>query len=181
MFFPNLNIVITGPESSGKTWLSRSLSEHYETIWTPEFTRSYLKTIDRPYVEEDLLIIAKTQLEKQKSDLLLANRFLFSDTGLLVLKIWSEVKFGRCAPWIDRELKNGHYDLFLLCAPDLPWVYDPLRENPDDRALLFERYETTLKRFELPYAVITGEGEARLLNATQAVERFLLTPGISQY
>ncbi len=99
--FPKLNIVVTGPESSGKTWLAKALSAHYKTIWTPEFARSYLQKMNRAYVEEDLLVIAQNQLDQQKKNLQLVDRLLFSDTGLLVMKIWSEYKYGRTNP-MDR-------------------------------------------------------------------------------
>ncbi len=170
--FPKQRIVITGPESSGKTWLSKALSTHYKTIWTPEFARSYLEEIKRPYEETDLLIMARKQLELQPKTLKKPPHF-FYDTGLLVLKIWSEFKYGRTHPWIDQELSADHYDLFLLCRPDLPWQYDPLRENPEERDLLFKVYEDTLKSLQLPFEIITGEGENRLQNAIKVVDTFL--------
>jgi NadR type nicotinamide-nucleotide adenylyltransferase len=172
-FFPKLHIVITGPESSGKSWLAGKLSSHYNTICTPEYARSYLNSLQRDYAEEDLLEIAKIQLSHQQADLQKVNQILFSDTGLIVLKIWSEFKYGRVHPWIDKELTNGHYDFFLLCAPDLPWTFDPLRENPSDRQELFHLYEKTLMSLNLPYVVVYGKDDSRLFNAINAVEEFL--------
>ena len=171
--FPKQRIVITGPESSGKTWLSEALSKHYNTIWTPEYARSYLDEINRPYEEADLLIIAQKQLELQNKDLKKAPNLLFCDTGLLVLKIWSAFKYGRTHPWINQELSADHYDLFLLCTPDLPWQYDPLREHPEERDILFKVYEDTLKALQLPYEIISGKGETRLHNAIKIVDTFL--------
>ena len=60
-----VKIVIFGPESTGKTTLSRQLATHYNTVWVPEFARDYLqekwntsKEICKP---EDILPIAKGQ------------------------------------------------------------------------------------------------------------------------
>ncbi|KAA3637657.1 MAG: ATPase [Bacteroidetes bacterium] len=171
--FPKLNVVVTGPESSGKTWLANALSAHYKTIWTPEFARSYLKQIDRPYEEKDLLVIAQNQLDQQKKDLQEVDRLLFSDTGLLVMKIWSTYKYGRTDPWIDHELANDHYDLYLLCYPDLDWEFDPLRENQDNRDELFHLYQNILDKQGLPYALINGQGDLRLQKAINAVDQLL--------
>jgi nicotinamide riboside kinase len=53
------------------------------------------------------------------------------------------------------------YDLILLCAPDLPWVPDSLREAPDlqQRNALFARY-----REILPKAVVIS-GRSRIEKA----------------
>ena len=55
-------IVITGPESSGKTTLAMSLATTFETAWVPEFARNYLEVLDSPYTLEDLVKIAIGQV-----------------------------------------------------------------------------------------------------------------------
>ncbi len=80
--------------------------------------------------------------------------------------------------WIDQELmRNGHFDLFLLCYPDLPWEFDPLRENPDNREDLFILYKKTLDSLNLPYSLINGQGDQRLKKAIKAVDQLLIDAG----
>ena len=38
-----VKIVLFGPESTGKTTLSKQLARHYNTVWTPEYAREYLQ------------------------------------------------------------------------------------------------------------------------------------------
>ena len=38
-----LKVVLFGPESSGKTTLSRELSKYYNTFWVEEYAREYLQ------------------------------------------------------------------------------------------------------------------------------------------
>lgn len=38
-----IKIVLFGPESTGKTTLSKQLARHYNTVWAPEFAREYLQ------------------------------------------------------------------------------------------------------------------------------------------
>lgn len=89
---------------------------------------------------------------------------------MLVCKIWSEDKFGRCHPWILSQLDRQDYVLYLLCKPDLPWQPDPLRENPQDRDRLFEVYQQELILRNFPFIIISGQGNERTDNAIQAIE-----------
>ena len=38
-----IKVVLFGPESTGKTTLSRQLAKHYNTKWVPEYAREYLQ------------------------------------------------------------------------------------------------------------------------------------------
>jgi len=162
-------IVITGPESSGKSSLAQALAKHYDAPSVPEYARTYLEQLGRPYEEEDLLNIARGQLEWEKNYALNANGWLILDTSLVVIKIWSEYKYGQCHPFILEKLKSSTYDLFLLCRPDIPWVFDPLRENPLDREALFTLYQKELQALGYPYVEINGHGEERLTKALTAL------------
>lgn len=158
-------VAIIGPESTGKTSLSRQLAEELGTEWVPEFARSYMESLDRPYVEFDLLEIAKGQLalEKEKCDD--ASEWLICDTNLVVILIWSQDKFGQIAPALEALFEPEAYETHLLLKPDLPWEYDPMREDPGRLDELFEVYRAFLDERAIPYKVIEGLGEKRLENA----------------
>ena len=164
-------IAITGPESTGKSVLSSQLAEHYNTVWVPEFSREYLEGIGRLYVEQDILEIARGQLKNEKAALEKANVFLFCDTELIVTKIWSEVKYQRCDPWILDNIRNHGYDLYLLCDIDLPWEYDPLREHPGQRPFLFDCYTRELENTGRLYYVVSGYGADRLNHAISIIDQ----------
>ena len=55
-------IVIIGPESTGKSFLSEQLAQHYKTVWCPEYAREYLRAHGTEYTYDDLLKIAQGQL-----------------------------------------------------------------------------------------------------------------------
>ncbi len=59
-------IVIIGPESTGKTTLCRQLAAHYKTLWVPEYAREYLVTNGKDYTYDNLLTIAKGQLDLEE-------------------------------------------------------------------------------------------------------------------
>ncbi|MEI6455281.1 MAG: ATP-binding protein [bacterium] len=167
-----IRIAVTGPESTGKSVLAEQLAGHYNASWVPEFSRDYLNKLGHPYNESDIVKIARGQVREEEEYLKKAGPILFCDTELIVTKIWSEVKFNRCDPWILSTIITHTYDLYLLCDIDLPWVPDPLREHPEKRKFLFELYHKELISRSFPFSIIRGEGPVRLANAISAIETF---------
>jgi NadR type nicotinamide-nucleotide adenylyltransferase len=163
-------IAIVGPESTGKSTLARQLASHFNTLWVPEFARKYIDQLNRPYQQADLLTIAQGQLQSEKEAALLARQYLFCDTNLLVIKIWSEDKFGSCDPLILQHLSLNTYALHLLTFPDLPWQADPQREDPHRLGELFGWYQAELEEAGVPFAVVKGQREERLQSALAALQ-----------
>lgn len=155
-------VVITGPESSGKSTLSKHLSESLFIPHVREYAREYLAALDRVYDQSDLLHIAKGQLGLEKDIICQTPSFLICDTDLLTIKIWSEYKYSCCDSEIIRLFKNNLPDLYLLAAPDFPWEEDSQRENPDNREELFSIYEKEILDLKIPYKVISGTESERL-------------------
>ena len=167
-------IAITGPESTGKSTLSEKLAHHYNTNFVPEYSRSYLENFVGQYTENDVVEIAKGQhnliLEEEKK----SSKILIADTEIVVCKIWVEYVFKHSNKVIDEILKQQDFDLYLLCDIDLPWVYDPLRENPDidERKELFEIYKNTLEQMKVPFEIVSGDDEVRVNNAIKVIEKY---------
>ena len=158
-------VVIIGPESTGKSTLTRQLAEHYKTSWCPEFAREYLLENGTDYSFSDLLNIARGQLMLEDNMLTEAkNNLYFIDTDMYVMKVWCEVAFNNCHTWILKQIVARQYDLILLCDTDLPWVKDELREYPDlhTRERLFKMYKDMLVNQRTKWAVISGSHIERL-------------------
>jgi NadR type nicotinamide-nucleotide adenylyltransferase len=170
-----IKVAITGPESTGKSWLAGHLADHYNTVWVKEFARDYLAGMERPYNYSDILTIARGQLNSE-NELLTKfsnNEILFCDTEFIVTKIWCQVKYSHCHRFINSLVKSHHYDLYLLCDIDMPWEFDPLREHPHQRQYLFDLYRDELESNKFPYVIISGSGNERLENAVIAVDELL--------
>jgi len=163
-------IAITGPESTGKSALTQQLAAHFNDPFVKEYAREYIDKLDRPYSEEDILIISQNQIALEESAASGADHFLFCDTELLVSRIWSLHKYGRCHPWIEQQIVSNKYDLVLLCDIDLPWEYDPQRENPDNREFFFEWFKSEMQNFKMNYRIISGIGTHRLENAIKCID-----------
>lgn len=165
-------ILITGPESTGKSLLANGLASYYNGNFVGEYAREYIENLNRDYRESDLLNIAKKQMELEDKLSEDTEAFLFCDTGLTVIDIWSQEKYKQTADWIKQELKQRKYDLCLLCDVDLPWVSDPQRENPYDRDRLLFLYQQSFDERQVPYFMVNGVGEQRLKNAIEICNQF---------
>lgn len=155
-------IVLTGPESTGKSTLAKALADRYNVSWVSEYARHYIDQLNRPYEKADLLEIAKGQLEKVQQHQASNQQLLFIDTFMLVLKVWSEYKYGDCDPWILEQLQQNKPDLYVLCDIDVPWQYDEQREHPHVRAKLFNIYKNELTQLSVPYVIASGNLTQRL-------------------
>ena len=155
-----IRIAITGPESTGKTTLAEQLALQTNGTWIPEYAREFLEQLNRPYTQNDLDIIAKGQLEAWKNAPV--SNIQFCDTDMLVMKVWSDFKFGNCSPFILEALNLQTFDHYFLCQPDIEWEEDPLREHPEQREELFELYLAELTKRNLPFTIIGGTQEKRM-------------------
>jgi nicotinamide riboside kinase len=111
-----------GPESTGKTTLAIQ-PDHYKTAWVPEFARDYCKKngmkSSKFDIDDDMLPIAYGQTKLEKSQPVIADKYLFCDTNLMVTKV-SQVYYNYCDPALDKAQEH-EYDLFFLTDIDVPW------------------------------------------------------------
>jgi NadR type nicotinamide-nucleotide adenylyltransferase len=162
-------VCVIGPECTGKTDLSQFLALHYQTVWVEEYARAYLNKLGRVYDQVDLLKIAHGQLRMEDEWVYEANKILVCDTNLIVIKVWSEYKYGNCDPDILKKIAERKYDLYLLTDIDIPWAEDPQREHPDKREYFRNIFRQEVTTTGVPFVEISGEREARRKKAIEAI------------
>jgi NadR type nicotinamide-nucleotide adenylyltransferase len=168
--------VVIGPESTGKSFLCEQLSAHFNCTWCPEFAREFLLREGNRYDYDDLLEIARGQVQMEDRSIEQSESrhpFLFIDTDMYVMKVWAEFVFGKCHRYILEQAAQRRYDLYLLCNTDLPWVKDELREYPDleTRKILFNIYKDIMVNQDTPWVEIKGLEEERFSIAKDAIQK----------
>ena len=169
-----LKVVLTGPECTAKSTLAEQLADHYGTFHVKEYARDYVQSLNRPYDHDDVLHIARKQVQQFNEAEKGKERIVFFDTYLEITLVWFDIVFKAHPGWIDDELSRRNISLYLLCDLDIPWMPDGVRENGGKmRENLFAIYRNVLEQYGFRYRIVSGIGPDRLLSAIDAVDELL--------
>jgi NadR type nicotinamide-nucleotide adenylyltransferase len=173
-----IKVVLFGPESTGKTTLSRQLARHYNSIWVPEYAREYLQdkwNNERKTCESsDLLPIAYGQMKLENELASKTDSVLICDTDLLETKVYSEAYYsGTCDPLLEKYAQENEYDLYFLTYIDTPWEADDLRDKPNERLRMFKAFQEALIKYKRPYILLKGNMQERLNTAVERIDNLL--------
>ena len=163
------SVVLHGPESTGKSTLAERLAGHFRTQWVPEFGRTYCEERGTDLVPADLVAIMEGHIAARKQMERSASNLLFQDTDPIMTAAWSRMLFGHRSAQLDAFEDVGA--LYLLMDIDLPWVGDDVRMFPkrSDQERFLDVCRDELVRRDLPFTVISGDGEARFRTALAAI------------
>ena len=172
-----VRVCVTGPESTGKTTLARSLAEWVGTEWVPEASRVYAERVRRELLASDVLPIAREHIALAEAGEALARgggrRTIILDTDLVSTVIYSRHYYGAVPRWVVQRERERRADLYLLCDVDVPWVPDGIRDRPTDRDQMFARFEQALDRRRSKLVIIRGDWNTRWAIARSAVASLL--------
>ncbi|MGP4865361.1 AAA family ATPase [Psychrobacter sp. T6-5] len=167
-----ITVAVLGAESTGKTTLCRDLAAHFDSLWVSEYMRTYLQAKwDEEQLTctwDDLLPIAQGQiasenkLAKQVTRMSNKNRYLFCDTSLFELMVYSHWYYGDCPAALEQAALAHHYDLILLTEVDIPWVADDLRDSPHQRDEISAYFASQLSKHQKPFQRISGDRKERV-------------------
>lgn len=173
-----IKVVLFGPESTGKTTLSKQLARHYNSVWVPEYAREYLQNKwnnERKTCEpSDLLPIAEGQIQLENELAQKTDSVLICDTDLLETKVYSEAYYlGSCDPTLEKYALENTYDLYFLTYIDTLWEADDLRDKPEDRKEMFEAFQNALIAHKKPYVLLKGDKKNRFDKAVEHIDKLL--------
>lgn len=169
-------LVMTGPESSGKSWLAAHIKTRFGGVLVGEYVRHFIDQQQRDTCYADIPVIAQGQLAWEDQARAQAPELLILDTHLLSNMLWSRTLFGDCPDWLEQALSARHYDLHLLLSPEgVEWVGDGQRCQPSlpERQAFFDASRQWLDAHEQRYEVIDGSWSYRRDTAFKAVRRLL--------
>lgn len=165
---PPLRIAILGAESTGKSTLAAALAQHYRSSWVPEYLREFVALQGRTPREEEQIVIACTQVEREDLAARSTDTLLFCDTTPLMTALYSCFYWGRVDPQLAMMARDRCYHLTLVMAPDTPWVADGLqRESEAVRQHLHEKLLEALAQLGNPYILVQGTEQERMQQVIQ--------------
>jgi HTH-type transcriptional regulator, transcriptional repressor of NAD biosynthesis genes len=166
--FFNKVVLVTGPESCGKTTMSENLAKHFDTTWAPEFAREYLETIGFDFTLDDLSNIANSQGQLIAQAKMLAEKVCFTDTCAVETHIYAQHYLERSTEVIRDWLQyqSTQVDLALLLTPEVKWVQDGLRNESANRNKLFRQFEGLLIEYKIPYKVVSSDSYSNRFKAS---------------
>jgi NadR type nicotinamide-nucleotide adenylyltransferase len=170
-------VVLTGGECTGKTTLAGKLASRWLTSWAPESAREMALARSGPLGPEDVGPIARAHVaaadEAFRAAAQRGRPVVFLDQDLLSTVVYAKHYYGNCPRWVERLAAERRGDLYVLCAPDLPWVADGVRDRPEARAKIHALFVEALRRAGARVALVSGAGAERTRRAAEAVDELL--------
>lgn len=170
-------VVMIGPESVGKSTLTKYLSNYFGGNFIEEYGRTYCEKVKPPteFEQGDFNYIALEHRRLVEESIETTDMVLFVDTEAITTKIFGEMYLNDFnSDMVDLLIDNQSYDLYLLLSPDVPWVDDNTREFPTGRMEHFLRIKKELDERNLPYVIINGESyEERTNSAVLEIKKLL--------
>lgn len=169
-------LVLTGPESTGKSWLASELQQRFGGIVVGEYVRHFIDSLQRDTCYADISTIARGQLAWEDAARAQRPHLLILDTHLLSNILWSRTLFGDCPDWMEQALLAREYHLHLLLDPrGVEWVGDGQRCQPDlaERLAFHQRCAHWLAANGQNVVEIAGTWHARQRAAISCVADWL--------
>ena len=180
-------VVLVGAESTGKTTLAQQLADHFQTVWVPEYGREHWERkvsgltgseASPSWSTEEFIHIAQEQQRREDLSARQCNRILFCDTNAFATGTWYERYFHTRNALVDSIGQQSKADLYLLTAPDVPFVQDGFRDGQHIRNWMHDRFAEQLTNLyqrdpDVRIVQIYGSFEQRLATAIASVDRML--------
>jgi len=158
-------IAIMGPESVGKSTLSKNISNNLGTNFVPEYGR-LIYELNNSINIDDFIPISKGRQEIEDWLIKHSKKYLISDTEDITTYIFSKMycpdEYKKVEPYFLNALKTKpKYDLYLLLKPDCKGVQDGTRNFLEERLEHYEVIKSYLIEYECNFVEIGGDWNQR--------------------
>lgn len=169
-------IAIMGPESTGKSILSKKLAEYYDTQFVEEYGRTVYKQNGNHVDIEDFIKISIGRQEIEDQMIKISNKILICDTEDITTYYLSREYYPNDYKKVENFLlneidKKPKHDIYLLLNPDCEGIQDGTRIFLTER----ERHYQIIKQFLIEkncnYVEINGNWDQRFEKSIKIIDK----------
>lgn len=161
-------IAIMGPESVGKSTMSKKLANYFNTNFVIEYGRTVYESNGNKVGINDFIPISEGRQSLEDWVIKKSNKVLFCDTEDITTYLFSKMfcpdEYNQIEEWfLDKINSKTKYDLYLLLKPDCKSKQDGTRKFLDSREEHYEEIKRELIKYNLDFIEVGGsEWEDRL-------------------
>jgi NadR type nicotinamide-nucleotide adenylyltransferase len=170
--------VVTGAESTGTTTLTKSLAQHYNTVWVPEYGRFYTEgsgLLGHEWTADEFIHIVEGQHLAEDFLARKAGPVMFCDTDALSTGVWHERYVWKRSPEVEKLARQyEHY--FVTDYMEVEFEDDGLRDGNTEirrwmQERLIQRINETHPNAGNKMHVLIGGPRMRMAHATDIVDK----------
>lgn len=171
-----LRIVIVGAESTGTTTLAHDLAAALKVPWVPEVGRYYTESIlttDVKWNDGDFYRIGALQQSYENAIASRSDGVIVCDTNAVATELWQRRYMKRTTPKMHEIGAKDKADLYIITGDEIPFVQDGIRDGEHIRHQMHKWFVSHIKKTGVPYIIVTGSPQARLVTAHKAAEEMI--------
>lgn len=167
-------IAIMGPESVGKSTLTKRLANHFSTNFVEEYGRIVYENNGNKVTINDFIPISKGRQDLEDWLIKSSNKFIFCDTEDLTTWIFSKMyhpnEYLELKYYFDEVLTTKpKYDLYILLKPDCDGVQDGTRNFLNERLDHYEVIKSEMIKRNYNFVEIGGDWEERFIKSKKII------------
>ena len=171
-------IAIVGPESVGKSTLTKNLATYFSTNFVDEYGRFVYEHNGNKVSIDDFILISEGRQELENWVSKYSNRVVFCDTEDISTYVASQMyypeQYYKVHDFFKKKMESSRrYDLYILLDPGVPAVQDGTRGFLNDRIIHYEMIKEELIRWNCKFVEVGGNHSDRFLSAKKLTKAIL--------
>jgi len=167
-----IKVVLLGTESTGKSTLTKRLSQHYNCNAVMEAGRDLIPD-SNTFVFEDLNLVAQEHAKRIEEAVLGESPLIIIDTDIHITMSYAKFMFGKLYLPNKNIYQSNKANLYLYLKNDASYVQDGTRLSEVDRNLLDASHRLILKKHNIEFMEISGDWEDRYEMALKFVDELI--------
>jgi HTH-type transcriptional repressor of NAD biosynthesis genes len=171
-----IKVMLLGTESTGKTFLTKKLSNYFNCSFVLETARDVIANSNN-FNFDELNLVAKEHAKKIDKAILGDSPLVIIDTDIHITKSYSQFTFEKELE-IDSEIYNSNIaNIYLYLNNDAEYLQDGTRLSLAERNLLDLSHRKILKDHNVNVIEIKGDWDERFEKSVKEINKLIASNG----